>query len=179
MQKLVIASLVGGVILFTWQFLSWSLLNLHADTNSYTPKQDSILAFLEEQQLEPGFYFLPTTPKGTSPEDQQKYMAEAAGKPWAQLYYHESMNTSMARNMIRGFLTDVVIVLLLSWILLQIRERSLKDTILLSLAVGLIGYLACLYQPSIWFESPTLMHLIDSLISFGLLGIWLGYYFKK
>lgn len=179
MNKLIVASLVGGILLFVWQFLSWSVINLHADTTSHTPKQDTILAFLESQQLEPGFYFLPTTPKGTSQEEQQSYMESAAGKPWAQLYYHGSMNTNMSMNMIRGLLTDVVIVLLLCWILLQIKERSLKDTVLLSLAIGLIGYLSGVYGSAIWFENPTLMDLIDAIISFSLLGVWLGFYLKK
>ncbi len=29
MKKTIIAVIVGGLMLFAWQFLSWSMLNLH------------------------------------------------------------------------------------------------------------------------------------------------------
>jgi hypothetical protein len=178
MNKLIIGSLAGGILLFMWQFLSWAALNLHADTSQYTPKQDTILSFLETQ-LEPGFYFLPNTPPGTSSEEKQALMKSAEGKPWAQIYYHASMKTSMGMNMARGFLVDVIITLLLCWILLQVKDRNFKDTVLISLSIGLIGYLAGVYSSAIWFENPTVMDLVDAIVGFGLVGAWLGYYLKK
>jgi hypothetical protein len=36
MKKLVIGSLVGGIIIFIWQTLSWAMLNLHHASQEYT-----------------------------------------------------------------------------------------------------------------------------------------------
>ncbi|WP_236973473.1 hypothetical protein [Membranihabitans maritimus] len=62
MSKIWIGSLVGGLILFIWQFLSWSMLNIHDNEMEYTPNQVQILEVLNEN-LEEGNYFLPTAPR--------------------------------------------------------------------------------------------------------------------
>ena len=67
MKKLWIAALVGGIIIFIWQTLSWTaILNLHHGSQEYTPKQDTIMSFLNTQFSEDGSYFLPGVPKGPS-----------------------------------------------------------------------------------------------------------------
>ena len=72
MKKTLIGSLVGAVILFLWQFVSWTAAELHRPAQAYTPKQDSILQYLSTQFTEDGTYFLPTYPDGASMEEQQK-----------------------------------------------------------------------------------------------------------
>ncbi len=42
MKKTIIGAIVGGIIIFAWQFLSWGPLNLHEAQQQYTPKQDTI-----------------------------------------------------------------------------------------------------------------------------------------
>lgn len=63
MKKTIIASLVGGIIIFFWQFLSNAALDLHRPAQQYTANQDSILNYLSTQLTE-GKYFLPTVPAG-------------------------------------------------------------------------------------------------------------------
>ena len=50
MKKQLIATLVAAIILFVWQFLSWSLINVHSAEMSYTSKQDTILNFLSQNR---------------------------------------------------------------------------------------------------------------------------------
>jgi hypothetical protein len=178
MKKLLIAALVGGIILFIWQFLSWTVLGLHANMQSYTPKQDEILKVLGDN-LEEGFYFLPTVPPGTSFEESNKQMESASGKPWAQVFYHKSMNTNMSLNMVRGALVDILAVLMLTWILLKMGNPSAKTIVLSSLAVGFIGYLTGIYTSAIWFEYKTLSDLLDTFVSWGLIGVWLAWWLRK
>ena len=118
MKKVIIASVIGGLILFVWQFLSWTILDLHRPMQNHTPKQQEILSFLGEN-LEEGNYLLPTLPVGTSWEEGEKQMKEAMGKPWAEIRYHKAMNTNMGMNMARGFLVDMIVVFLLCWFLLS------------------------------------------------------------
>jgi len=179
MNKLIIGALVGGIILFFWQFLSWTVLNLHAGNQQYTAKQDSVLAYLSTQFDEDGFYFMPNVPPGTSPEESQAAMEKGMGKPWAQVYYHKSMNTNMTSNMIRGLLTDIIAVLLLCWVLLHYKDNSFKHSILVCLSIGIIGWLVNNYTTSIWYELPAMPDLIDSIVGFGLVGVWLGWYLNR
>ena len=178
MRKQLIASLVGALILFFWQFLSWNLLNVHGSELSYTPKQQEILGFLS-QNLEEGSYFLPTAPPGTPASEHQEIMNEAIGKPWAQISYHSKMEMSMGMNLVRGFLIDLLSVWILIWLLSQFAELDFKTTLFASLAVGAIGYFTFPYLESIWFEGSTLGYIIDTIVQWGGVGVWLGWFLNR
>jgi len=109
MKKKIIAAIVGGIIIFVWQFLTWGLLNLHEAQQKYTPKQDSVLTYLSSQFSEDGAYMLPTFAPGTSNEEMEKQMKASEGKPWAQVVYHKSMPgmSKMYMNMGRSLLVNI------------------------------------------------------------------------
>ncbi len=178
MNKLIIGALVGGLILFVWQFLSWSMLNIHRASMTYTPNQDKILDVLEAN-LEEGTYFIPNLSKDATAEDREAYTNERMGKPWAMVSYHEAMDMSFGMNLVRGFVTDVLAVFLLCWLLMKIDRLDLKTALLSSLAVGLIGYLSINYINQVWFESDSIPHLIDAIVQWGLCGLWLGLYLRN
>lgn len=46
-------------------------------------------------------------------------------------------------------------------------------------AIGIIGYLTIPYLYSIWFETNSLGHLVDALVSWGLVGAWLGWWLPR
>ena len=178
MKKQLIATLVGGILLFVWQFLSWTLLNVHGAEFTYTANQDRIMEVLT-QNLEEGQYMLPTAPPNSTPEQQQAIMESSTGKPWATLTYHKSMSTDMGMNMLRGIAIDLLSVFLLVWLLLQSANLQFKSALLSSLAVGVIGYLTIPYLNTIWFEESSIGYLIDAVAQWGLVGVWLGWWLTK
>src|SRR5215213_4732444 len=145
MKKLLIGSIVGGLILFIWQFLSFALINFHKPAQSYTDKQDAIMSFLNSQGLKEGGYVLPSLPEGSSMDDHEKAMKAAEGKPWAMLQYHQSMKNDMVVNMIRGFVVDIVIVLLFCWIARRLNVQSFGAILTAALVTGLIVFLNAPY----------------------------------
>lgn len=180
MNKSLIGALVGGIILFLWQFLSWGVAVFHANEMKYTENQDEILEFLDGK-LEPGSgtYFLPRVPKGTSAEDMKAATEAAQGKNWALISYRSDLQMGMGLNMVRGFVIDFVAVLLLCWVLLQFAELTMGKTIMASVAIGIIGYLTISYLNSIWFEYGTWGALIDAIGSWLLVGLWLGWWLRR
>jgi hypothetical protein len=179
MSKSIIAALVGGLILFIWQFMSWGMLNLHSGEMLHTEHQDEILALLASNNVQEGDYFLPNAPNGASGEENQAVMQENIGKPWATISYHKSLNNNMPMNMARSFLINFLAAFLLFWLLSKIPNIDFKTALLSSLAVGIIGYLINTYINSIWFEGDTVMALIDAIVSWGLVGAWFGYYLNR
>lgn len=174
MKKSIIGALVGAIILFFWQFLSWNFM--HKSQLGYTPNQDEILELLDGK-LEPGQYFLPTVPDGTTPTeaDFEKYL----GKRWIQINYRESLDMKMGTNLVRGFTIDFVAAFLLCWIFGKISDFDMKTSVMVSLAVGLIGYFTISYLNSIWFETNSLPDLIDAIVPWALIGVWLGWWLRK
>ena len=173
-----IGALVGGLLLFIWQFLSWTMLQIHQSQNQYTANQMEILDYLSKN-LEEGSYFLPTVAPGASSADYEKLTAEAIDKPWAKITYNSTFDNNMGMNMFRGYVINFLSVLLLCWLLLKIPDLSFGTIILATLTVGIIGYFNHIYINGIWFEGNTIPDLIDTVVSWGLCGAWLGWWLKR
>lgn len=182
MKKMIIGALVGGIILFAWQFLTWGVLNLHEAQQKYTPKQDSILSYLNSQFSEDGAYLMPNFPPGTSNEEMKKQMKASVGKPWAQVVYHKSMDgmDKMFMNMGRSLLVNILIIGMLSWLLLKLPTPSFGTVFIGTLGTGLIIFLHAPYTMHIWYGSFDLMaHFADAIVSWGVTGLWLGWWLRR
>jgi hypothetical protein len=180
MKKLIIGAIVGGILLFLWQFLSWSALGVHESYAQYTEKQDAVVNFLSTQFTEDGQYLLPTHPKDATAAERESVMKAAEGKPWAIVSYHKSFSFNMTTNMIRGFLVNVIAVGLFCWILSKMNPTSFGNVFIASLFVGIISFLYYPYTNSIWFKTPGVMgYFADALVGWGLVGAWLGWWYKR
>jgi hypothetical protein len=182
MKKIIIGALVGGLLIFIWQSLSWTVLDLHRPTQDYTAKQDTILSVLSSNLTEGG-YLMPTVPKGASMDEAMKKSDQSLGKPWAMIQYHASYDAtanSMYMNMLKGFLCCVLIVAFLCWILSRWAKLSFGSVFIASILTGLIVFLNEPYNQHIWYQSFDIKaHLVDALASWGLCGVWLGWWMKR
>ncbi len=179
MNKALVGALVGGLILFIWQFLSWSALGIHSSDMAYTPAQDQVLECLNSSGIEEGTYFLPNVAPGTSSEDQQALFEASMGKPWAVVSYHKEMSNNMVMNMVRGYVVDVLAAFLLCYILMGRSDLTVQKTVISSVMVGLIGYFTISYLDAVWFENNTIGHLIDAIVQWALVGVWLGFWLNR
>jgi hypothetical protein len=182
MKKMIVGALVGAIILFAWQFLSWGVLNLHHAQQQYTPKQDSILAYLGSQFSEDGAYMLPTLPPGTSRTEMEKQMKTMEGKPWAQVVYHKSMPgmSDMFRNMAESLVANLFVVCLLCWLLMKIPALSFATVFLGAMGTGIIVFLNSPFLLHVWYGSfDVWAHLTDAVVSWGVTGLWLGWWLRR
>lgn len=178
MSKKLIAAVVGGLIIFIWQFLSWALINIHVSQTSYTPNQDKVMQVLSEN-LKEGSYMLPSVAKGASAEEHEALMKSASGKPWAMVHYRDQYNMSQGMNMFRGVVVDIFAVFLLVMILVKIDGLDFMTCLTTCLSVGIIGYLTTFYTNSIWFETNSIPDLIDAIVQWGICGAWLGFFLGR
>ena len=127
-------------------------------------------------------YMLPTAAPGTSMGDHQKMMKDMEGKPWATVTYRSAYKNDMVMPMIRGFLVDWFLVFTLIYILTRGGIPTRIRTLAGSVAVGLFTFLAGPYTMHVWFQTPTEAytgHLIDAFVTWGLAGIWLGWWLNR
>jgi hypothetical protein len=180
MKKIIIGAIVGGIIIFICQTLSWTILDLHRPANMYTPKQDEIMTNLNNQFTEDGSYYLPNFPPNSSNEVMEQYMKAAEGKPWAVIAYHKEMKMNMGMNIFRGLIVDILMVGLFCWILSNFANPRFSNVFLASLFTGLIAFLNFPYTIHIWYETFDLSaSLIDALAGWGLAGLWLGWWYGR
>ncbi len=179
-MKKIIGAVVGALLIFIWQTLSWTVLNVHAKNQEYTPKQDTIMAFLNSQFSEDGAYYMPNVPPGTSMEEQGKAMEAAMGKPWAQIHYHKANDTNMVVNMLLGLAVNIILVWMFCWIVGRFGNNSFGKTFIAAIFTGLIVFLNSHYTIHIWYKVFDIWaHLTDALISWGLAGLWLGWWLNR
>jgi hypothetical protein len=171
MKRKLLFSLIGAIVIFAWQFLSYAMPNFHKSAARYTPAQDSILQLMAKQGVTEGMYFLRQPDPSLSRAEQEAAMNEMDGKSWAVINYHETNSMSMAMNMIRGFLVCFVIAFLLFWIFLQQKNPTLMNRLFLSLAVGMIGFFFVPYTSFIWYKAPDIFaHFADAIVPWVILG---------
>jgi hypothetical protein len=180
MKKIIIGGIVGGIIIFICQTLSWTILDLHRPANQYTAKQNEIMNFLNSQLTEDGSYFMPSYPAGASNEVMEQHMKEAEGKSWAVVAYHKELKMNMGMNIFRGLIVDIIMVCLFCWILSRFANPGFSNVFIASLLTGLIVFINVPYTIHIWFETFDLgASLIDAVAGWGLAGIWLGWWYGK
>jgi hypothetical protein len=183
MKKTIIGSLVGAIIIFLWQFLSFGAVNLHKPAQQYTEKQDAIMNFLNSQGLQEGGYFMPGLPETATRSEMEAAMKATDGKPWARIEYHnkaENNTNAMIMNMVRGLLVNIVIVFLFCWLVGKINNPGFGTILGGALAVGMISFLNQPYTIFIWYKSFDIWAtFLDAVVMWGLAGIWLAWWLRR
>lgn len=172
MKHKLLFSIIGAVVIFVWQFLSYAMPNFHKSASAYTPAQDSILQMLKNQGLTQGMYLLGQVDPSLSGDEYQAAMKALDGRPWAVINYRNSNSMSMAMPMIRGLMVCFVISFLLFWLFLQQKNPTLMNRLYLSLAVGMIGFFFIPYTNFIWYKAPDIFaHFADAIVPWLILGL--------
>ncbi len=182
MKKLIIGSLVAGVLLFGWQSLSWTALHIHDDAYLYTPAEKTLIDVLSTQLPTDGQYMVPRSKPDASPEEMEKMGAEMKGKPWAVITYHTAYKNDMASPILRGFLIALFCAAIVCLIVQKLAVKSFGNIFATVMSFGLISFFFVWYNQHNWFETPWSVltgELIDILASWGLAGVWLGWWYSR
>jgi hypothetical protein len=171
MKKALLFMLIGAIIIFVWEFISFAMPNFHKAGMEYTPLQDEVLAAIEKSGLEEGMYMLGQPDPELTREEYNSAMEKYEGKPWAVLNYQMNNTSAMALNMIRGFIIYLIIAFLFFWIIRQQKDGTLLKRVLLGVAIGFIAFLLIPYTGFIWFKEPDIWaYLLDAVVPWALLG---------
>lgn len=182
MKNRIIASLVGALIIFLWQFISWTVSGIHDGGAKYNPQQNEILNALSTHIQEDGVYMVPRSAPDASQEEMKQQMENMEGKPYAMVTYVSSYENNMVRSMIRGFLIDLFLVYLVIFILTRAGNPVFVNWILGAVSIGFFTWLWGPYTAHNWFQMPweaITGHLIDAIAAWALCGIWLGWYMNR
>jgi len=183
-MRTLIASLVGMIIIFAFQALSWMLLPIHKNAFTYTKDQDAIMAVLAQNLHEDGMYHIPSAPPEASMAEHEDFMKKMTGKPWAVINYHTSVSNGMSSQMIFGLVFDLLSILLVVMVLN--RGASIFNTfsskLMLVMTFSIFLIITGPLMTWNWWGYPSnyvIGDVIDLFFSWLLCGLWLAWYLGR
>ncbi|MHA8071682.1 hypothetical protein V7S77_07165 [Aquirufa ecclesiirivi] len=180
MKRTIIGAVVGGLIIFFWQAASHVAFNLHEPSQMYTASQDSVLNVLAKHLKKEGGYILPRMENEQDMAKADEFTKSVTGKPWARIQYYSNYNISMQDNMIRGLIVDIFLVFLVIYLIRQLKTPTMKTILGMCLVIGVLVFTNSTYTQHIWYPVFDLRaELIDLIVSWGLCGLWLGWYLPR
>jgi hypothetical protein len=182
MNRIVLAGILGGVAMFLAGSFTHVVLPLgHAGIKQF-PNEEPVVAAIKSNVPDSGLYFFPGMPPGSGNEQKQQWEQRIRTGPIGILVYTPQGQTPMEpRQLLREFLSNVLVALTAACLLAQTRFTSFGSRVLFVIALGLVGWLALSVSYWNWYNFPTtytLAELAHELIGFGAAGAVLAWRMK-
>jgi hypothetical protein len=178
MKRAIIGALVGAVLVFGWQAISHMFLRYHDAEYKQVADQENAIKTLSGIFKEDGQYLVPrSNPNGTQ-EEMARYDEQMKGKPFALVTYHTADKMNMPMSAVRSFTTAFLCILIFIGIIGK-KPGRFYIIFLKTFGLGLLIFMFVWYNSNIWLQTPwdvLRVELIDLLVVFTLLGVWLGYW---
>lgn len=186
MKKHILASLVGGILIFVWQALSWTVLPIHHFSTKHTPNQDTILSVLKNNIAEEGMYYLPSLDMKKHPttDEHNEFYTKQTGKPWAMITYHFENPGMDPMQFVKGILINILSAFLVVLILTRMKVEELNFVKILgaTMLFPLIVICQGVMTDVNWWSTPSHFYIgtiIDLLMGWLLAGCWFGFYLNR
>lgn len=181
MVRIVLVSLLSGIVLFAWGMLAWMVFPIHDGTLKPLPEAVAVVSVLKQQRLEDAYYVYPAFPENV--ENQEAVMKEFEQQhksgPIFSLIYHSQGTEPMPPAMMGGGLLINLVSSFIAVVLLSMAIRNgarftffqrFRFVALLGVFAAVVSYLALknwMYFPGDFTNGM----ILDLLISWILAGI--------
>jgi len=144
-KRLALGTLLGGIVLFVWSAIAWIAIPWPGDPLRSFTNEDALIQAVTANAPRSGNYLLPNKPKRAPgmTEEQYKAARQAAmdkmsrGPMIFTVVRLEPMG-STTRPLVIQFLTQLVLALMASFLLLQTGRLSYKGRVVFLTVVGAI-----------------------------------------
>src|SRR5262245_37166494 len=152
LRKILGAGVAGGVALFVWGIVSWTVLPFHRAALRALPGEASLVEALREPETERGIYLVP-------------WQEKAKRGPRAVLVYDPDgpPPNRMFRPMVLGLAASVLAGTLSAFVLVESRVQGLAGRMLLVVGFGVFAWLLGPATEWIWVPYPA-GHLAATLL---------------
>ncbi len=150
-------ALAGGVVLFVWGFVSWTILPWHDMTLSTFADEDEVARVVRANASGRGIYLYPGErhEPGMTPEEVEAAKQAVVDKmrrgPFLFVSYVDRGTASMAGPLIIGFVCQVFGALALTLIVLFSRERRFWNRVSIVVLVAVAASALCYLPQWNWF----------------------------
>ncbi len=187
--RIILAGIVGGVVMFIWNFVAHELLPLGELGVAVIPNEDAVTSVLQTNLGDNiGFYIFPSgglTP-GATREQKEAAMKKAeeqmAAGPAGVLIYHPKRIFNFPKRLGIEFATEVIEALLACFLLAQTNITGFGGKVGFILTAGILAAIATNVPYANWYGFPkpfTLGQMVMMIVGFFLVGIVAALVLKK
>jgi hypothetical protein len=189
-KRIWLAGLLGGIGMFLWMSLAHVVLPLGTIGISEIPSEAPLLASMQASMgMTPGLYFFPGigVPPSASREAQnaamRNYDQKLAVLPSGLLVYHPpGAKAFTPGQLIIEFLTELLEVLIVVWLLAQTRLGSFARRVGFVTAAGIMASLATNVPYWNWYGFPTnytVVYMLTEITGYFVAGVIAAFMLRK
>ncbi len=158
-RRLVLGSILGGIVLFVWSAIAWMVIPWPGDPLRTFTNEDAVAQAITANAPRSGNYLLPNEPKRTPGMTDEQY--KAAGQAAMDKMSHGPMifaavrlepMGSTTKPLIIQFLTQLVLALIATLLLLQTRALSYAGRVAFVTAIGVLIFVGGHLEQWNWFS---------------------------
>ncbi|MBI1796472.1 MAG: hypothetical protein HYR74_05410 [Candidatus Eisenbacteria bacterium] len=179
-KSLILGGVFGGVVLFAWSFVSWTVLPWHTSDLMRFKNEDEVAQVLARNMAGDGLYTMPAVAPGYGAmSGEQKKAADAkmeAAMQRGPVVYglvRSGYSANMGKMMGTALFFDFLVALLLSMLVMRTAGMTYGGRVSFLVMIGLVMGLAGSVPNWIWFGYPArwvLTMIADTLIGMLLAG---------
>ena len=152
-KQLILGTVLGGIVLFVWGAIAWMFIPWPGQPLRAFTNEDAVTQAIVANASQSGNYLLPNgEAKGLTAEQQQKAMEKMAKGPIVFASVRLEPFNSMAKPLISQFLTQLLVALLGTVLLLQTTGLSYKSRVIFLTVIGLIIFVGGHMDESTWWS---------------------------
>jgi hypothetical protein len=157
-KRLALGSLLGGIVLFVWSAIAWMVIPWPGEPLRSFTNEDAVVQAVTANAPRSGNYLLPNEPKRTGMTDErykaarQMAMDRMTRGPMIFAVVRLEPMGSTTRPLIIQFLTQLVLALMATFMLLQTRGLTYAGRVAFVTAIGVIIFVGGHVEEWNWFS---------------------------
>jgi hypothetical protein len=177
MKQLIFGAIVGGIILFIWGWLSWSLVPIHSSTIKTIENEEAVISTMHVNMTEEGVYAFPGMPAPGDPTAENEWIQKYRQGPIGMVIYNpEGTEPMLGSQMIIGLIICLLSSYLAAWFLS--RSTAASSSYFARVAYfGMLGIFISIVSHLVnwnWMGYPldyTVSWIMDAVIGWILAGL--------
>lgn len=183
-QKKALSIVLGGIILFVWNAISWMALPLHSNSMNNIPEAAISTDDLTTHLQEDGVYHYPGLPTGDASMNTKAIEEKLAKGPRITMMVYKSGPSALfdPGSFFLSFVFNIVVAVFLFIVISKLSKKSASNIFSVSVFLALLVSFTTDMPLMAWYMFPlnyTLANIFDHIIGFGLVGMLYGYYSFK
>ena len=158
-KQIALGSILGSIVLFVWSAVAWMFIPWPGDPLRSFTNDDAVVQAIKANAPRSGNYLLPNEPKrtpGMTNEQYQKAIQDAMNRSSQGPLIFASVRLepmgSMGRYLVIQFLTQFVLALLASFLLMQTSAQSFAGRAVFVALIGVIIFVGGHVDEWNWFS---------------------------